>query len=180
VSDLFDKLVDSAGQMISDVDKGQQIQSAIGGIRQRLADADRKRKITQIKQRIRDLHAEEAQGINALSAQVWALYEAGSLTQPELVSLCRGVDDIRRKIREEEAELAQLSPTQPEPATALRCAACNAPVVEGATFCQSCGARLAESESPAAPPVPVKYCVHCGAELRPGARFCPQCGQSLP
>lgn len=178
MSDLFDKLVDSAGQMISEVDKGKQIQTAIGGIRQRLADADRKRKIGQIKQRIRDLHAEEAQGINALSAQVWALYEAGSLTQPELVSLCRNVDEIRRKIREEEAELAQLIPAQPEPSTARRCPTCNAPVVEGATFCQSCGTRLTQPEAPA--PAPVHFCVHCGAELRPGARFCPQCGQSLP
>jgi len=176
VSDLFDKLVDSAGQMISEVDKGKQIQSAIGGIRQRLAEADRKRKISQIKQRIQDLHADEAQGIQALSAQVWALYEAGSLTQPELVSLCRGVDEIRRKIREEEAELAQLSPAPPEPSAVRRCPTCHAPLVEGAAFCQSCGTRLAEPEAPA----PVKFCVHCGAELRPGARFCPQCGQSLP
>jgi hypothetical protein len=76
VSDFIDKAVESVGHIISE----GQIQSAIGGLRQRLADADRRRKISLIKQEIRDLQAEEAQSINALSTQVWALYEAGSLT----------------------------------------------------------------------------------------------------
>jgi predicted RNA-binding Zn-ribbon protein involved in translation (DUF1610 family) len=185
MSDLIGKLVESAGQVISDVDKGGQIQSAIGGLRQRMADADRKRRINQIKQEIRDLQAHEAQAINALSAQVLALYEAGSLTQPELVSLCKGVDDVRTRIREQEAELAQFQPAQPEaappqpgpkPAAGATCPNCGVAVVPGAAFCQSCGARLA-GEKPA---VPVRFCVHCGAELREGARFCPKCGQTLP
>ena len=93
MSDLIDKLVEGAGQVISDVDKGGQIQSAISGIRQRMADADRKRKINQAKQQLQNLRSQEAQAINALSAQVLALHEAGSLKQPELVSLCRGVDE---------------------------------------------------------------------------------------
>lgn len=182
MSDLFDKLVESAGQVVSGVDKAGQIQSALGGLRQRLAEADRRRKINQIKQRIRDLQAEEAQSINALSTQVWALYEAGTLTQPELLSLCKGVAEIRAKIEAQEAELRQLQPEQappaaPSPAEAeTRCPQCGAPVVKGATFCQSCGARLEEEK----PPVTVQFCVHCGAQLREGARFCPLCGQAVP
>ena len=38
MSDLLDKLVESAGQVISEVDKGGQIQTAIGGLRQRMAN----------------------------------------------------------------------------------------------------------------------------------------------
>jgi len=175
MSELFDKLVESAGQVISEVDKGGQIQSAIGGLRQRLAEADRKRKVGQANQQLRDLQAKEAQAINALSAQVLALHEAGTLTQPELLSLCRGVDEIRRQIREQEAELQKLQPALPAVGTAeARCPNCGAALVVGATFCQTCGTRVKQEAAPAV----VRFCAHCGAELREGARFCPKCGQT--
>jgi hypothetical protein len=194
MSELFDKLVEGAGQVISDVDKGGQIQSTISGIRHRMAEADRKRKINHVKQQIQDLRSGEAQAINALSAQVLALHEAGSLTQPELVSLCRGVDEIRVQIKEREAELELLQPPpvqpapgqpapgqpaqagQPKPDAQALCPSCGVAVVPGAAFCQTCGAQLEEK----APPAPVLFCAHCGAKLRQGARFCPKCGQSLP
>jgi hypothetical protein len=163
MSDMFDKLVEGAGQMIADVDKGK-IQAAIGGLRQRMAEADRKRKVNAIKQEIRDLQSREAQAINALSAQVLALYEAGTLAQSELVSLCKGVDEVRAQIAEKEAELEDLQPPQPEqpkPAEVVRCPSC---------------ARLGVEETPA----PVLFCIHCGAQLREGARFCPKCGQTVP
>ena len=204
MSDIIDKLVEGAGQVISDVDAGGTIQSAISGIRQRMADADRRRRINQVKQQIHDLRAQEAQAINALSAQVLALHEAGSLTQPELVSLCKNVDEIREQIEEQEIELEQLQPppptpavpapaapeAQPEPAqqalvaqpqpqapeAGAACPSCGVAVVAGAAFCQTCGARLVEEE----PPVPVLFCPHCGAQLREGARFCPKCGQTVP
>ncbi len=180
MSEIFDKIAESAGQVISDLDKGGRIQSAISGLRHQMAEADRKRKVNQIKKQIQDLQAKEAQSINALSAQVLALYEAGSLTQPELLSLCKGVDEIRAQIKEKEAELAQYQPPQAEapppggPTAGPRCPQCGATVVAGAAFCQSCGARLVEE------PPPVRFCVHCGAQLREGARFCPKCGQSVP
>ena len=180
---MFDKLREGAEQVISEVDKGGQIQSAISGLRQRMAEADRRRKINAVKGQIQDLQAKEAQAINSLSAQVLALYEAGTLTQPELVSLCRGVNEIRKQIEAREAELANLEPppapapaAAPEPQAGPRCPNCGAAVVPGAAFCQTCGTRLAPQQAPA----PVLYCVHCGAQLRPGAKFCPKCGQTLP
>ena len=176
MSELFDKLVESAGQVISEVDKGGQIQSAIGGLRQRMADAERNRQISQAKKEIRDLQTQEAQTINALSAQVMALYEAGSLKQPELISLCKGVDTVRVQIKEKEEELAKIQPLQPDPSADLRCPQCGAVVVAGAAFCQTCGDRLAEESKPA----PVNFCVQCGAQLRDGARFCPMCGKTVP
>jgi uncharacterized Zn finger protein (UPF0148 family) len=175
MSELFDKLVESAGQVISEVDKGGQIQSAIGGLRQRLAEADRRRKMSLIKQQIQELEREEAQSLNALSAQVWALYDAGTLSQPELLSLCKGVEEIRTKIQGKEAELKQLQPSPPEASPITRCPHCGMPVVAGAAFCQTCGTRLVAAPATA----PNLYCVNCGAQLREGARFCPQCGQTV-
>lgn len=175
MSELFDRLVDSAGQVISEVDKGGQIQSAISGLRQRMAEADRNRKINQAKQQLRDLQSQEAQAISALSAQVLALYEAGSLTQPELVSLCKGVEGIRSQIQEQEQALKKMQPVQPERASDVRCPHCGTAVVSGAAFCQTCGGKLVAE----AKPVPVRFCVHCGSQLREGARFCPACGQTV-
>jgi ribosomal protein L40E len=176
MSELFDKLMESAGQVISEVDKGGQIQSAIGGLRQRMADAERNRKINLVKQQIRDLQSKEAQAISALSAQVLALHEAGSLSQPELVSLCKNVDEIRTQIDEQEAELQKIQPALAQPAAQLRCPHCGASVIPGATFCQTCGGRVAEEEKQ----VQIRFCVQCGAQLREGAHFCPKCGQTVP
>jgi hypothetical protein len=188
VSEIIDKIVEGAGQVMSEVDKGGQIQSAISGLRHRMAEADRRRKLNTIQQEIQELQGKEAQSINALSAQVLALYEAGSLTQPELISLCTRVDQIREQIEAKEAELASLEPAPPaaqpvesQPAVSqappqTACPSCGVPVVTGAAFCQSCGATLSKAE----PPAPVHFCVHCGAQLREGARFCPKCGQTVP
>ena len=171
MSDWLSKLVDGAGQVISQVDQGGQIQSAISGLKQRLAEADRKHKISLAKQQLRDLHTQEAQALSALSAQVLALHEAGTLAQPELVSLCRSVDEIRRQVRECETLLQQLEPPPPQPSDA-RCPHCGGVVVAGAAFCQGCGTKLAVE--------PVAFCSHCGARLREGSRFCPACGQPVP
>jgi hypothetical protein len=180
MSEIFDRLVESAGQVISEVDKGGQIQSALGGLRQRMAEAERKRKINQIKKQIRDLQSQEAQSINALSSQVLALHEAGTLAQPELVVLCNGVDEIREQIKESEAELERLQPSPPQPAVQDLCPSCGVAVVSGAAFCQTCGTTL-DAKPEATPEVaPVHFCVHCGAQLRGGARFCPKCGQTVP
>jgi membrane protease subunit (stomatin/prohibitin family) len=172
MSELFEKLVESAGHVISEVDKGGQIQSAVTGLRQRLAETERRRRVNLLKQEIRELQTQEAQTINALSAQVLALHEAGTLTQPELVSLCRGVDEVRTQIKEKQSELKQYQPSGPA-ADAAQCPHCGSPVVEGAGFCQTCGGRIVEESAPP----PVLYCVHCGSDLRDSAQFCPKCGQ---
>jgi predicted RNA-binding Zn-ribbon protein involved in translation (DUF1610 family) len=175
MSDIWEKFKDTAEQVVSEVDKGGQIQSTISSLRQRMADADRNRKVNQIKQQIRDLQNQEAQAINALSAQVLALHEAGTLTQPELVSLCRNVDEIRAQIRGQQAELDKIQPAAPAPSSSGRCPNCGVAVVPAAAFCQSCGTQLL---SPAV--APVRYCVACGAQLREKSRFCPQCGETVP
>ncbi|MBN1658684.1 MAG: zinc-ribbon domain-containing protein [Anaerolineae bacterium] len=200
MSDLIDRIVESAGQMISKVDEGGKIQSTLSGLRHQVAEADRKRNISRVKQQIQELESKEAHAITALSAQVLAMYDAGTLTQPELVALCRGIDEIRADIKAKEAELAKLEPPPPAPAPAapsapavapaagapapaapapgeeVRCPSCGVAVVAGAAFCQTCGKPLAKQ----GPSAPVLFCVHCGAQLREGARFCPKCGLDLP
>jgi hypothetical protein len=175
MSDVFDKLVESAGQVISEVDKGGQIQSAVSGLRHRLAETERRRKENLVKQQIRELQTQEVQAINALSAQVLALHEAGSLTQPELRSLCRGVDEVRVQIKEKQAELKLYQPAAPAVTTQTVCPHCSTPVLDGASFCQACGGRIVEES--AAPPV--LFCAQCGSSLRESSQFCPKCGQAV-
>jgi|GEM_PF-1064355 len=169
MSDLIEKL-------IGEVDKGGGI---ISGLRQRLADADRKRKVNQLKQQIQDLRLQETQSINALSAQVMALHEAGTLTQPELVSLCQGVDNVRVQIKDREAELEKLRPPPPIPAAEVRCPRCGSMVVAGAAFCQVCGSRQEVGPAPLPVPAAENRCPKCGSAVVAGAVFCQVCGARL-
>jgi len=172
MSDLLEKL-------IGEVDKGGGI---ISGLRQRLADADRKRKVNQLKQQIQDLRLQETQTINALSAQVMALHEAGTLTQPELVSLCQGVDNVRAQIKDREAELEKLQPPPPPssgPAAEARCPRCGSALAAGAVFCQTCGSRVEAVAGPAPVVTAENRCPKCGSALAAGAVFCQVCGARL-
>jgi RNA polymerase subunit RPABC4/transcription elongation factor Spt4 len=169
MSDLLDKL-------IGEVDKGGGI---ISGLRQRLADADRKRKVNQLKQQIQDLRMQETQTINALSAQVMALHEAGTLTQPELVSLCQGVDNVRAQIKDREAELEKLQPPPPIPAAESRCPRCGSVMAAGAAFCQTCGSRQEAGPAPAPVSAAENRCPKCGSAVVAGAVFCQVCGARL-
>ena len=49
----------------------------------------------------------------------------------------------------------------------LTCSSCDSPAIEGARFCASCGASLADA------------CPKCAAEVPAGSRFCPTCGTPL-
>jgi len=167
MSDLLDKL-------IGEVDKGGGI---ISGLRQRLADADRRRKVNQLKQQIQDLRLQETQSINALSAQVMALHQAGTLTQPELVSLCQGVDNVRAQIKDREAELEKLQPPTPIPAAEVRCPRCGSVVAAGAMYCQTCGSRQEAGPAPVA--AAEHRCPTCGSAVVAGAVFCQVCGARL-
>ncbi len=169
MSDLLEKLMD-------EVDKGGGI---ISGLRQRLADADRKRKVNQFKQQIQDLRLQETQSINALSAQVMALHEAGTLTQPELVSLCQGVDNVRVQIKDREAELEKLQPPPSIPAAEVRCPRCGSAMAAGAVFCQTCGSRLEVGPAPSPVPAAENRCPKCGSAVVAGAVFCQVCGARL-
>ncbi len=62
----------------------------------------------------------------------------------------------------------------PEAAGGAVCDKCGASHKSDATFCTSCGQKLAPGEK--AEPA---RCSRCKAELKPGARFCPGCGSPV-
>lgn len=59
------------------------------------------------------------------------------------------------------------------------CPNCGAEVANGAAFCNSCGARMAEQPVVQSSPVDTIICPQCGAQLAAGSRFCDNCGGSL-
>ena len=91
------------------------------------------------------------------------------------------------EIRQEPVSTPRIQ-IQPEPAYAPvqpksqdACPKCNAPISQGAQFCNSCGANLAQSAHQLRiQQEPTKnLCPHCGKELRSGAMFCTGCGQKV-
>ncbi len=52
------------------------------------------------------------------------------------------------------------------------CASCGAPLVDGATFCNKCGAKAFSDKSK-------MFCNRCGSPLVEGATFCNRCGASV-
>lgn len=172
MSDIFDRLAETAERALSSVDKEGRVASAIGGLKAQLEESDRRRKMRLLEREIQDLEAQVAQSTEALSAQVLALYDAGKLEQPELVHLCARIGELRTGILAKKADLLELQP--PPPSAAPRCATCGATVPAGAAFCPGCGARVTPQVA-----TPARFCAHCGAEVRPTSQFCPTCGQSL-
>jgi NADH pyrophosphatase NudC (nudix superfamily) len=172
MSDIFDRLADTAERALSSVDKEGRVASAIGGLKAQLEEADRRRKARLLEREIEELQDKVSQSTEALSAQVLALYDAGKLDQPELMSLCVRIGELRTQITAKKADLLELQP--PLPSAAPRCAACGSTVPLGAAFCPACGARMSAQMAEAK-----RYCAHCGAEVRPTSQFCPTCGQAV-
>jgi RNA polymerase subunit RPABC4/transcription elongation factor Spt4 len=177
VTEIFDQLKESTGQVISEVDRLRKSgQAALSGLQRRVADVDRRRKIQGVRKEIAALQGEIGQMSKALGLQVFGLYEEKKLAHPELVNLCEQIAALKLKLSEKEAELAALQPTPPPPpATCLTCG--NELPAEG-RFCPYCGTPRAEKKSPDAEPQ-TRFCAQCGALLRPGVKFCPKCGNQL-
>ena len=61
------------------------------------------------------------------------------------------------------------------------CVSCGAALIDGAVFCNKCGAKQPEQqEAQAATAASGAVCVSCGAELIDGAVFCNKCGAKQP
>ncbi len=182
MSDIFEQLKDGADQVISEVDKLRQTgQSALSAIQERMAEAERKRKLKQLQSELARLRQQIDQMITALGVQAVGLYEQGKLSNPELVTLCEHVSELRGQVKEKEEKLAALQPPSPEPAqptspaapveTRLLCRSCSQPLPAQVAYCPYCGAQ-----TPSPAPPAMHFCAQCGAALREQARFCPQCG----
>jgi len=55
---------------------------------------------------------------------------------------------------------------------ALTCFFCKTVNLDGAVFCEECGAKLGEK--------PREYCESCGTMNRPDQKYCGECGAKLP
>ena len=113
-----------------------------------------------------------------LGMRTLELYKGGRIQDPELAELCARIVSIEARIAEREARLAVQAQSGHEPArvesAATPCPRCQTPLPEDAVFCQKCGLKMDEVDSPLAPPG--IFCASCGRELRPQAKFCPRCG----
>jgi RNA polymerase subunit RPABC4/transcription elongation factor Spt4 len=174
VSEMFDQLKEGTSQVISEVDRLRKSgQVALSGLQQRVADADRKRKIQGVRKEIAKLQEEINQMAKALGLQTFGLYEEKKLTHPELVKLCEHIAAVKLKVSEKEKELAALQPTPP-PAP-VTCLTCGHELPAGGGFCPYCGAPRTEKKGPEAEPQR-RFCAQCGALLRSQSKFCPKCG----
>lgn len=140
------------------------VRAMLDGLRQQMAEADRRRAIGQIKTELRRLERQANEMVLAVGVQAVGLHKAGRLNAPELAPLCQHVSDLETALTEQKAELAKLEAeaeaakaaakaTQPQPTSAggaAYCAACGKPLPGGSVYCPGCGAAV-PSSAPVAP-----------------------------
>jgi hypothetical protein len=126
-------------------------------------EADRLLRSSQAQSALRALQRDLQAQVAAMGKEVVALYDAGSLTQPELLALCPRIDDLRGQIEAQEAEVERISQEKPP----------TAPDEE----------RVPPSEAvapvQAAPAPDSGVCLACGSPLPADVRFCPECGAKV-
>ena len=140
-------------------------------------EADRLRKVNQAQGVLKGFQRELDATVAAWGPQVLALYDAGTLTQPELLATGPQIDELREKITAQEAEIVRIReerPPEPEPEVVAPPAppafpdqpqqmddtARAEPLPAGATATRAGG----------------RFCGNCGAALPPGVKFCMECG----
>jgi hypothetical protein len=133
-------------------------------------EADRLRRVNQAQGVLKGMQRELDGVVAGWGPQVLALYDAGTLTQPELLAACPQIDELRQKIAAQEAEIERIrqdKPPEPEVTAPT-------PVeVRQATPAPAVG-----SEPAAGPAAPGKarFCGNCGSPLPADVKFCPECG----
>lgn len=172
VSGIIDQLKEGTGQVLSEVDRLRKSgQVALAGLQQRVADSDRKRRVSTLQREIASLQQETDQMAKALGLHLFGLYEQKKLPVSELDKLCEQIVALKQKQKEKEAELTALQPAPPSPPAA--CSTCGNRLPAEGKFCPFCGTARAEKQ-PEGPQL--QFCAQCGARLRPGMKFCSKCG----
>jgi membrane protease subunit (stomatin/prohibitin family) len=195
MSDIFESIKQSAGQVLSGIDQKGQLKSALDGIRHQWNELERRRKQSSLGDAIKAQQGEMKQLTEALGLQTLSLYDAGKVVHPELARLCERINELRAEIEAKKGELEALQAQAAQQAQATtQCANCRAQVPAGAEFCPQCGAPLKAAPQPAAqapalsPSAPtaapartvVRFrCPRCKTELSAGDDFCPACGVKI-
>ena len=129
-------------------------------------EADRLRRVSQAQSALKALQHDLETQVAAIGQQVLALYDAGTLTQPELLALCPPIDSLRQRIAAQEAEVERIRQEKPPEAPA--------PVPE-----QPPAAPTPAPQQPPPAPAPALHghiCPQCRVQLPADVRFCPECG----
>lgn len=132
--------------------------------------ADRLRRLTQAQTALRGLQHELETQVAAIGQQALALYDARTLTQPELLALFPPIDGLRQQIVVSEAEVERIRDERAPDGSA-----------------ETMEARPAVPQAPPAMPAPAspvaaapaRPCPGCGAQVPTGVRFCPECGTKV-
>ena len=132
-------------------------------------EADRLRRLTQAKSALRALEGDLEKQVGVLGQQVLALYDSGSLTQPELVASCAPIDTLRQQIQDQTAEVERIQ--QEKPASESETEQERSPEAPA----------LVPSSLPqtAIESLPGRTCANCHNPLPDGVKFCPECGAGL-
>ncbi len=201
MSDLITVFRDQAQALWHKISDEGGLQETVSALRQRMAEADRRRAVAKARGQLRELEAQIEDLVTAVGVQAVGLYRSGRLQSPELDPLCQHVAELQRTLEEQEAELtrleAKLEASRDAEASQERQAASNAAPEASATEtaaapaeqsrrCPACGKSLPKGDFAFCPycakalppqePLMPSHCASCGAELRAGASFCSVCG----
>jgi RNA polymerase subunit RPABC4/transcription elongation factor Spt4 len=180
MSDIIDSLKQGANQVLSNIDQEGHLKSAIEGLRTQWSEVERRRKLGQLGNQIKNLQTEMKQLTEALGLQVLSLYDAGKISHPELARLCERIDELRSEITERRTELNEIK-AQTSTATTT-CPKCQAQMASESEFCPKCGSSVRTQPPPASTPSPTVTrlrCPKCKTVLSEGTGFCPTCGVKL-
>ena len=108
MTDIFDSIKQSAGQVLSNIDQKGQLRSALDGIRSQWNELERRRKTSSLEKEIKTQQAEMRQLTEALGLQTWSLFDAGKVVHPELARLCERISELRAEIDAKKADLEAL------------------------------------------------------------------------
>ena len=142
-------------------------------------EADRLLRQNQAQSAVRAAQRELEGEIQELGQQALALYDAGTLTQPELLDICSKVDAKRQEIAAKEAEVERIREEKPPEAGAP---AHEQPPEPPEPVRAERAYPPPEPQAPPEPPGPVagaRTCPNCGTALPDDVRFCPECGTRI-
>jgi hypothetical protein len=172
MSDVLGSFRKRAEDLLASINSAGGLKATVDGLRRQMAEADRRRAMSQVRSQLARLDAQIKEMNLAVGVQAVGLHKAGLLHSPELTPLCQHVVELEAAVEQQREELRRLEALaqQPEEPEERTCKQCGHRLPSEATFCPYCGAAAPAAEAP------MRYCAQCGAELREGSRFCVRCG----
>lgn len=166
-----------AQDLIDSINSAGGLRATVEGLRRQMAEADRRRAMSQVHAQLKRLDAQINEMNLAVGVQAVGLHKAGLLQSPELTPLCQHIVELEAAVAQQREELHRLEAlgSQPEDTAERACEQCGRMLPDEATFCPYCGAAAPAPAAEAA----LRFCAHCGAPLREGSRFCARCGQVI-